>query len=212
MKREVKTLPYSLPDIDVLYNNRNLRYKIWHPDRTYIVLGRSNKAEIDLNLDLVLKDNITVLQRPSGGETVVLTPKTIIFSITINAGNSETPKSLFKRINQLLIEEFEKSGVVGIHSRGISDLSIGEKKIMGSSMYLKENLFFYHAVLNISEHADIIAAYLKHPKREPEYRKGRSHTDFITSLKEKGYNLSGKDCELIIGSAIEKFFINESVK
>jgi lipoate-protein ligase A len=31
--------------------------------------------------------------------------------------------------------------------------------------------------------------YLKHPTKEPDYRKGRSHKDFVSSLKESGYDI-----------------------
>jgi len=46
-------------------------------------------------------------------------------------------------------------------------------------------------VLNISEPVDTIESYLSHPKREPDYRQGRNHLDFVTSLLREGY-MNGK--------------------
>ena len=45
----------------------------------------------------------------------------------------------------------------------------------------------YHAVLNRAESTDTIERYLKHPLREPDYRHGRNHGDFVTSLAAMGY-------------------------
>ena len=47
----------------------------------------------------------------------------------------------------------------------------------------------YHAVLNVSEDPGLFEKYLRHPGREPGYRTGRSHSEFVTSLKAEGYDL-----------------------
>lgn len=204
MQETIITLPYSLPDAEILADGNKERYKIWRPDKTYIVLGRSNKAESSVNTDNVIKDGIMVMQRSSGGHTVVLTPATIVFSIKIPAKKLESPRAIFDTINKSLIEEFHKKGVEGICSRGISDLSIGDQKIMGSSMNLKEGTYFYHAVLNISEDPTLISKYLKHPAKEPDYRLGRDHSEFVTSLWKKGYRLTFNECIEILINSIEE--------
>ncbi|NLA24853.1 MAG: hypothetical protein GX879_07800, partial [Bacteroidales bacterium] len=49
---------------------------------------------------------------------------------------------------------------------------------------------WWHAVLNIAEDPDFIASFLAHPASEPEYRKKRSHSEFISSLKSENYELN----------------------
>lgn len=208
----IEALPYSLPDINILSSESSKSYFIWQPDDVYIVLGRSNDTEKSLNTQLVIKDGIKVLKRPSGGETVVLTPQTLVFSIKIDSCKLKHPKSIFNTINNSLIKELSKNGIEGVYSRGISDLSIGEQKILGSSMYLKDNIYFYHAVLNVSEKPQYISQYLKHPSREPDYRKGRGHSEFITSLTDKGYTLSVKECARVIEKGIENILYTFSVQ
>ena len=212
MQENITALPYSLPDADLLSPLCTESYKIWQPDDNYIILGRSNRPEVSLNIEMVKNDKIKVLKRPSGGETVILTPSTLVFSIIIPAEKLQHPKKIFEIINNSLIEEFQQKGISGIYSRGISDLSIGEQKIMGSSMYFKDHKYFYHAVLNISEDPEFISKYLKHPSKEPNYRKGRNHSEFITSLKEKGFNNSTEDVSEIIRKGVEKILKVISVK
>ena len=48
-------------------------------------------------------------------------------------------------------------------------------------------------MLNISEDAEVFEHYLKHPVKEPDYRKGRSHKDFVTSLKAEGYTINTEE-------------------
>ena len=40
-----------------------------------------------------------------------------------------------------------------------------------------------------SEEVNLIERYLKHPKREPDYRKGRSHLAFVSSLHRELYSV-----------------------
>ncbi|GAB1373297.1 hypothetical protein MASR1M46_01770 [Bacteroidales bacterium] len=204
MQNQITTLPYSLPDADILLPANSDRYKIWVPDKIYIVLGRSNNFEDALITENVIQDNLLVMKRPSGGETVILTPSTLVFSIKFPLQKRVNPQVIFKTINNSIIEELKSAGVEGVYSKGISDLSIQNQKIMGSSMYLKDNQYFYHAVLNISEDPELFSKYLKHPGKEPDYRKGRTHTEFVTSLWKKGYQINEDKSIEIIRRGIEK--------
>jgi hypothetical protein len=45
--------------------------------------------------------------------------------------------------------------------------------------------------------------YLRLPAKEPDYRKGRNHADFITSLREKGYSQSYDHLENVLTQTLE---------
>ena len=60
---------------------------------------------------------------------------------------------------------------------------------MGSAIYQNKDRLFFHAVLNVQESSTLIEHYIKHPRREPDYRRGRRHGAFVTSLAEKGYDI-----------------------
>lgn len=197
---------YNLPDIQILNSSSNQAVYIWNPDNIYIVLGRSNSSEGSVNLDTAIKDGVTIIKRPTGGESVVLSPNMLVFSAKIDHKNSQKPIEVFNKINKHLITQLTNIGIKNLNSKGISDLSIGEKKILGSSMMLKDNIFFYHAVLNINEDPSIISKYLKHPKKEPDYRKGREHKQFVTSLKLSGYNIDKELIEHSIYTAFNNLF------
>ena len=180
---------YNLPDHNLLKSEQNSGFKIFTPDKNYLVLGRSNQAESSINMKLALADQLTVLQRASGGEAVLLTPNMLVIAIKMPIIKDWKPKQYFEKANGAITTCLVQMGVQNLHSKGISDLSIGDKKILGSAIFRSKESMFYHAVLNISEDIELIAKYLKHPKKEPDYRKGRNHSEFITSLLAENYSI-----------------------
>ena len=184
----ITILPYNLPDINVLHGQPDGRFFVWQPDRTYLVLGRSNDASA-LKEEAVAADGVTVMKRPSGGETVLLTPKMLVLATLMPVREGMKPRDYFMAANDRIIRALERQGVRGLSTRGISDISIGDKKILGSAVYRYPRSVFYHAVLNVAEDVALIVRYIRHPKREPDYRRGRTHGDFVTSLTAAGFTV-----------------------
>ena len=137
----------------------------------------------------ILDDGIAVYKRPSGGETVILTPNTLVISIKVILEKFSNPTAHFQYFNEKIMEALHQLDIRDLYHRGISDISLGDKKILGSSIYRSRKVLFYHAVLNVSEDINTIERYIKHPAREPDYRNGRTHHDFVTSLYDEGYRL-----------------------
>lgn len=196
---------YNLPDNQLLQQESD-KFLIWIPDKSYIVLGASNKPDNSIEESMVLHDNISVLKRRTGGQTVMLTPNNLVISAVITDENVMKPKDVFNRFNDIVIDAIEKDHHVKFSTRGISDIALGEKKIMGSSMYRNKEKLFYHAVLNFDEPSTTFQKYLKHPSKEPDYRIGRSHAEFVTSLKETGYLPSMLHLKSELTDSLNKLF------
>lgn len=201
---------YNLPD-SKLMNESGSKFLLWIPDKTYIVLGASNNAKDAVNEAPTLQDNITVLKRRTGGQTVMLTPNNIIISAVITDENVMKPKDVFNRFNDHIISAIAKNHTVKFATRGISDIATGELKILGSSMYRGRGYLFYHAVLNFDEPSTTFEKYLKYPNNEPDYRKGRKHDEFVTSLKETGYPESIHHLKNEIASTLSTILNNYEV-
>jgi lipoate-protein ligase A len=183
---------YDLPDHKLLESEENT-VLVWIPEKTCIVLGASNNPETSLIAENVIADNIIVYKRNSGGQAVVLTPNVIAISkLFVNSGKLQ-PKTVFKEVNSQIISVLENLDVKNLSHEGISDIAISGKKILGSSIYRFKEKLLYHAVLNFAEPTSTFERYLKHPLKEPDYRKGRSHSDFVTSLQKEGYCLSANE-------------------
>lgn len=179
---------YNLPDQELL-NSTKSAISTWVPDKTYVILGQRDNIEDAVEDKAAIQDNVAIMQRPSGGHSVVLTPNTIVVSIISFQSSLTAIKTFFKDCNMIIINALKKQNVDNLSILGISDIVLNGKKIVGSSMYKGKDHLFFHAVVNIAEQPDVIAKYLKHPKTEPEYRKKRNHAEFITSLSAQGYEI-----------------------
>lgn len=180
---------YNLPD-KCLFDGKGNEIIVWQPDKTYIILGQRDNIEDAVELESAKSENAVIMQRPSGGHSVVLTQKTIIVSMISYEHELTAIKSFFHDCNMKIINALQKQSIEGLSIQGISDIVLNGKKIVGSSMYKGKDFLFFHAVVNLAESPKYIAQFLKHPKTEPEYRKNRKHEEFITSLAEQGYDVN----------------------
>jgi lipoate-protein ligase A len=93
-------------------------------------------------------------------------------------------KYYFELLNQVIIEALSpllgKEEILG--QAGISDIVYGEKKIAGTSLFRSRHYLLYQASVLLRPQLDVIARYLKHPSKEPDYRRKRSHKDFLLGI------------------------------
>jgi lipoate-protein ligase A len=99
-------------------------------------------------------------------------------------------KRYFHLIQTPIQEALTSDGIEDVEQRGLSDLAIHGRKILGSSLRRQRQLLVYQAVLLVDAARDLFARYLQHPPREPDYRAGREHRDFTTNLRERGLQVS----------------------
>jgi lipoate-protein ligase A len=198
---------YDLPDA-FLFRESTVGYLIWQPEETVIVLGQSNSIDSALYTDAVAKDGLRVTKRPSGGETVILTPSTIAFTVAKRFPVMIPFKEYFKIVNSVVVAGLEEIGVSRLGSNGISDITIGNRKILGSSMRKVNNKLVYHAVLNLGENPAIFGRYLSHPRREPAYRAGRSHSEFVTSMAGEGYNFKAEEVMAMLDRRLAELMVS----
>jgi len=172
-----------------ILNGKNYACEVYEARQTEIVLGRSAKAEDDVYLEKCKRDNVPVHRRAGGGGTVVLCRGVIVISVAGRTTLAYHLKEHMNAVNMSVIKTLESLGVENLAIRGISDITIGDKKILGSSLHRKKDLVLYQGSLLVDPPLELVTRYLRHPKKEPDYRRGRLHTDFITSLYRKGYLL-----------------------
>jgi len=185
---------YDLPDAGLLEDNSSAyRVMVWEPGFLCIVLGQSNRLEKSVIIENVERDRVPVYKRPSGGESVVLSPKTLVISIVKRGEGLRSPRLYFNSYNEKITRALQNLGIKGLSLKGISDICLGERKILGSSIYRNKEVVLYHAVLNRAEAVEVLERYLEHPGREPGYREGRRHGDFVTSLLAEGYDFTGEE-------------------
>jgi lipoate-protein ligase A len=153
-----------------------------------VVLSRSRPGSREVFLDRCTDDRVPVVVRPSGGGAVIVAPGTVTASIVLPTGATERfPEPHFRRLCGAVAEGLSKCGVHGISMRGVSDLCLSDRKIAGSSLRLWRGRLLFQIAVLVDSDIDLLERYLRHPSREPDYRRGRSHRDFVTSLRAAGF-------------------------
>jgi lipoate-protein ligase A len=118
----------------------------------------------------------------------------LILLVVGNRIHGESINECYSRIHRPLVELLDPMVAGPVREAGISDLAIGEHKVLGSSLYLARDpfLYYYQSSLMVRSDLSLISRYLKHPPREPDYRGRRAHGEFCTTLQEKGCRLAVK--------------------
>jgi lipoate-protein ligase A len=161
--------------------------------RTCVVLSSSNQANSEVNLEFCSTHRIPILRRRGGGGTVVLGPGCQILTLAFFARSPFNNEEYFRCINGSWIQAiFESVGVL-LSQRGISDLAYGDKKIAGTSLFRRKHMVVFQGSLLVDPDLEMIGQCLKHPTREPDYRMGRDHSEFVSSLKNLGVTLSAEE-------------------
>jgi lipoate-protein ligase A len=149
-----------------------------------VVIGRGGDPEKELFLANILRDQVPILRRPGGGGAVVLDPGNVIVSLALPLPGVGGIRSAFARISRWLISALAAAGVKGVRQQGVSDLALGNQKIGGSSIYRSRGLLYYTTTLLVEPDLGLVERYLRHPRREPDYRQGRTHREFLRTIAQ----------------------------
>lgn len=172
---------------------------------TVVVVSRSRSPEREVFFDRCRQDDVPVVLRPSGGGAVVLAVGVLTASIvTRPQGAGHGADREFSRFCRRVCEALERCGVSGIQMRGVSDLCLGDRKIAGTALRLWQGLVLFQVSVLVTMDLSLIDRYLPMPSREPDYRQGRGHREFVTSLYEQGFTVSESILVEAIGASFEK--------
>jgi lipoate-protein ligase A len=164
-------------------------YAIYEAEGVEVVLGRSSKIEEDVYEERCRADRVPISRRSGGGGTVVLSPGVIIVSVAGTSGMSYHLREHMLAVNERIIETLEGFGVPGLAAAGTSDIAIGGRKILGSSLHRSRDLILYQGSLLVDPDLELMNRYLKQPVKQPAYRHGRRHDEFVTSLHREGHTI-----------------------
>jgi len=156
-----------------------------HPD-VCAVIGSGGDPWVETRPDRLAADGIPLRRRRGGGCAVVVDPGNLICSLALPAPGIGGITGAFGVISTLMGDALAALGVAGVVQEGVSDLAVAGRKLGGSCIWRTRGLLYYSTTLLVDPDWEAIDRYLPHPPREPGYRAGRPHREFLTSLRELG--------------------------
>lgn len=158
------------------------RMRVYRLPSPVVVLGRGSDPGVELDVDACVRDRIPVLRRRGGGCAVVIDPGNVIVSVTTAMSGLAGHRIAFERISAWLVDALARMGIPGVRREGSSDLALGDRKVAGACIYRPRDSVYYSASVLVKPDVSLVERYLRHPPREPEYRRGRSHREFMGAL------------------------------
>ncbi len=155
--------------------------RVWQAETPCIVLGRSSRVQDEVDLQMATQCAIPVFRRVSGGASVVAGPGCMFYALILSLERHPHLRMLDQahRMVMTCMQTALQSLTPGITFNGTCDLVLNNKKISGNSMRVARNCVLYHGTLLLHMDLSLVDRLLKHPPREPDYRLGRRHVDFI---------------------------------
>ncbi len=182
--------PYCQDDdlVASVQNDGLTRVSIYCPTSICVVLGTGSSPETELHIDACQADGVDIFRRRGGGCAVVLDPGNVIVSVAAVGLPFGQHRQQFNILTNWLIAGLEHIGYPGIVPEGICDLALNDRKVGGACLYRSRDLLYYSISLLVNPDLNLAMRYLRHPPREPEYRRGRVHDDFMGSINAARYN------------------------
>lgn len=159
--------------------------RIWQAREVAVVLGRSSRIAGEVHWELTRQLNIPVMRRCSGGTTVVIGPGCFLFSLLIDLDRQPALRMLDE------VHRYVMDGMIralrpilpSVEAHGTCDLVLNNRKFGGNSLKVGRNWTLYHGTILLQMDLNWIDQLLKHPPREPAYRQGRRHSEFVTNVE-----------------------------
>ena len=158
--------------------------KIYTFNQEYPRLQKSRKFQ---------ENSIYITRRASGGGTVfhdeAFNLNYSLFASTKEKKELYPVKESYNQLLGLVTKSLAKQNILA-DSAGKSDIAIETngvlKKLSGNAQFRKRDCIVQHGTMILDlKIIESVLENLSHPPEEPEYRKNRKHSDFLTSLPKE---------------------------
>jgi lipoate-protein ligase A len=172
--------------------------RFWEPANYFVVVGYGNQVATEVNASACEGEGIPILRRCSGGGTVLQGPGCLNYSLVLKI-EEHGPLANITAANQFIMERnreaIEKEcrrqkAECRIGIRGCTDLALETQssaigahlKFSGNAQRRRKHFLLFHGTFLLRFDLALIDSFLRMPSKEPDYRQGRSHKDFLANL------------------------------
>lgn len=158
--------------------------RLWESPGHVVVLGRSSDAQAEVNLDACRRRGIPVLRRTSGGATVLIGPGCLMYAVVLSY-ELRPQLRMIEVVHRFVLERLRhaiEAQLPGINPQGTSDLTLNLRKFSGNSLKCRQRHLLYHGTIIYDFSTALMSECLAAPARQPDYRNGRQHQDFVSNI------------------------------
>jgi lipoate---protein ligase len=163
--------------------------RFWESQRYFVVVGYSNRNAAEVNLEACQLQGIPVLRRCTGGGTVLQGPGCLNYALVLPivlapdlATVTGTNTFVMRKQRDALVSLLGTEVCV----QGHTDLALGSVKFSGNAQRRKRNYLLFHGTFLVDLDLARVGELLRFPSRVPEYRRERSHGQFLANIPVTG--------------------------
>lgn len=158
--------------------------RLWTLRRPVVVIGRGSRICGETNTHYCQAHSIPILRRCSGGAAVVGGPGCLMYSLVLSLQLRPELRQVDQahRLVMTRLLDAVAAQQPDVRWQGTCDLTLAGRKFSGNSLRIARRHLLYHGTILHAADLEQIDRCLATPPRQPEYRQGRSHADFITNL------------------------------
>ena len=179
--------------------------RLWWGGPPAVIIGSSERPEHVVDEAACARFGVEVLKRSTGGGSVLQISGVLNYVLVTPAPSRLDLKAAFRLGTDLICSILDAFGLTGT-PQGTSDVAVGGRKISGNAQARRWKALLVHGTLLVDFDHALAEAVLKHPPREPEYRRGRSHRDFLVTLRSLGVSGDRPAIERVALAAARQVF------
>lgn len=163
--------------------NQVLRF--WMPQQYFVVAGYANRVATEVNVGFCEAEGIPILRRCTGGGTVLQGPGCLNYSLIL----SFAPSGALSTITGTNAYVLDRNSAAIAHlladrpeRKGQTDLAVNDVKFSGNAQRRRKTHLLFHGTFLLDFDIGHIEKALLLPSRQPDYRRNRSHVEFVANL------------------------------
>lgn len=159
--------------------------RFWEPRESFVVLGYANSLSESVDVARCRAQGVPIFRRCTGGGTVLQGPGCLNYSLVLEidpfgplstiAGSNAFVMEAHRRILQPLTRGH-------LEIQGFTDLTWNGAKFSGNAQRRRRRWLLFHGTFLYSFDLDRVEQLLPLPRRQPAYRRGRRHRDFLANV------------------------------
>lgn len=158
--------------------------RFWESPARFVVLGTGQALAEEVHEDHCRADDVPILRRCSAGGCVLQGPGSFNYALFLTYDRFPEIASLHASYRFILGRVCGALATLGIETRheGISDIAIAGRKVSGNAQRRRRRALLHHGTLLYHADPAALSRYIREPVDRPDYRGGRTHGEFVTTL------------------------------
>ncbi|MEX2262066.1 MAG: lipoate--protein ligase family protein [Bryobacteraceae bacterium] len=155
--------------------------RFWESDRPFVVLGHNGKLREEVHVEACEREAIPILRRVTGGGTVLQGPGCLNYALALSLERYPELRDV-RHSACIILGKVGQAFSLPVEVCGLLDLALDGRKVSGSAQRRTRGVLLHHGTLLYNFEVKLVERYLQEPKRQPEYRRGRPHAEFLGNL------------------------------